>query len=91
MLLSDGILEKEAAVNMLIMRNENMQIINDEEAGKFKTLAKFPPAFGMIGTTMGMIALLANLGGEDALKLIGPAMAVALITTLYGALLLKTL
>ena len=87
MLLSDGILEKEAAVNMLIMRNENMQIINDEEAGKFKTLAKFPPAFGMIGTTMGMIALLANLGGEDALKLIGPAMAVALITTLYGALL----
>jgi chemotaxis protein MotA len=86
-LLSDGILEKEEAVNMLIMRNSNMLEINESEANKFKTLAKFPPAFGMIGTTMGMIALLANLGGEDALKLIGPAMAVALITTLYGALL----
>lgn len=86
-LISDGIIENEQAVNMLIMRNNNLLEINENEANKFKTIAKFPPAFGMIGTTMGMIALLANLGGEDAMKMIGPAMAVALITTLYGAIL----
>lgn len=86
-LLADGILEKEQAVNMLIMRNNNLLEINESEANKFNLLAKFPPAFGMIGTTMGMVALLANLGGDDAMKMIGPAMAVALITTLYGSIL----
>lgn len=86
-IIADGILEKEEAIKMLSMRNQNLLQINEEEANKFKMLAKFPPAFGMIGTTMGMIALLANLGGADAIKMIGPAMAVALITTLYGALL----
>jgi chemotaxis protein MotA len=38
----------------------------------------------MMGTTIGMIVLLANLGGADAMKMIGPAMGVCLITTLYG-------
>ena len=57
------------------------------EANKIKVISKFAPAFGMIGTTIGMIVLLANLGGEDAIKLIGPAMGVCLITTLYGAVI----
>jgi len=34
-----------------------------------------------------MIVLLANLGGEDAIKKIGPAMGICLITTLYGVIL----
>lgn len=55
------------------------------EAKIFKTIAKFPPAFGLMGTTIGLIALLQSLGmGDDAKKLIGPAMAIALVTTLYG-------
>jgi chemotaxis protein MotA len=54
------------------------------EAGIFKTLSKFPPAFGLLGTTLGMIALLQSLGGEDATKKIGPAMAIGLVATLYG-------
>ncbi|MDF2550446.1 MAG: motility protein [Chlamydiales bacterium] len=44
--------------------------------------AELGPAYGMIGTLIGLIAMLANL--SDAAS-IGPAMAVALITTLYGA------
>lgn len=42
------------------------------------------PAFGMIGTLIGLVQMLASL--EDPSS-IGPAMAVALLTTLYGALL----
>ena len=50
----------------------------------FKTMAKFPPAFGMMGTVLGLIALLQSLGNPDAKSQIGPAMAIALVTTLYG-------
>ncbi|MCB9228097.1 MAG: MotA/TolQ/ExbB proton channel family protein [Deltaproteobacteria bacterium] len=59
----------------------------EEYMGKaeiFQTLAKFPPAFGMMGTTLGMIALLQTLGGSKGVDQIGPGMAVALITTLIG-------
>lgn len=54
------------------------------DANSFRTLAKFPPAFGLMGTTLGMIALLQGLGEEGAAEQIGPSMAIALITTLYG-------
>jgi len=40
------------------------------------------PAFGMIGTLIGLIIMLGNMGGDPSA--IGPGMAVALITTLYG-------
>ena len=53
------------------------------DANSFRTLAKFPPAFGLMGTTVGMIALLQSIGGEGSNN-IGPAMAIALLTTLYG-------
>lgn len=53
----------------------------------FKTMAKFPPAFGLMGTTMGMIALMQSLGGADAKNSIGPSMAIALVATLYGLVL----
>jgi chemotaxis protein MotA len=41
------------------------------------------PAMGMIGTLIGLVAMLANM---DDPKSIGPAMSVALLTTLYGAM-----
>lgn len=46
--------------------------------------SKLAPAFGMIGTLIGLVAMLANLEDKSA---IGPNMAVALITTFYGALM----
>ncbi len=56
------------------------------EEGKrfFQTLGDAAPAFGMIGTLVGLVQMLANMSDPAA---IGPAMAVALLTTLYGALL----
>jgi len=46
--------------------------------------ADIGPAMGMIGTLVGLVAMLSNM---DDPKAIGPAMAVALLTTLYGAFL----
>ncbi len=53
-------------------------------AGMMMALAEIAPAMGMIGTLIGLVAMLANM---DDPKSIGPAMAVALLTTLYGAFL----
>ena len=50
----------------------------------FRSMGTYAPAFGMIGTLIGLVAMLQQL---DDPKTIGPAMAVALLTTLYGALL----
>ncbi|MFI3244887.1 MAG: flagellar motor protein PomA [Ferrimonas sp.] len=50
----------------------------------FKKMADIAPAMGMIGTLIGLVAMLNNM--EDP-KTIGPAMAVALLTTLYGAVM----
>ncbi len=50
----------------------------------FKNMGDVAPAMGMIGTLIGLVAMLSNM---DDPKAIGPAMAVALLTTLYGAFL----
>ncbi len=50
----------------------------------WEKLGELFPAFGMIGTLIGLIQMLKNLNDPSAL---GPGMAVALITTLYGAIL----
>jgi chemotaxis protein MotA len=53
-------------------------------AGMMTGIADVAPAMGMIGTLIGLVAMLSNM---DDPKSIGPAMAVALLTTLYGAFL----
>src|SRR5947199_6516255 len=49
-----------------------------------RAIGRFPPAFGLLATTLGMIGLLQKIGQPDSQKLIGPAMSVGLIGTLYG-------
>ena len=58
------------------------------EASVWESLGDLFPAFGMIGTLIGLIQMLQNLSDPSAL---GPGMAVAMITTLYGAILANTL
>lgn len=65
------------------------ELVSVEERHKTKInfwqdVASMGPAWGMIGTLVGLVNMLNNM--EDA-STIGPAMAVALITTLYGSLL----
>ncbi len=50
----------------------------------FKGMGTYAPAFGMIGTLIGLVRMLQNLDDPSS---IGPAMAVALLTTFYGAVL----
>ena len=52
----------------------------------FRFISKLAPAFGMIGTLIGLIAMLRNLTNATP-SAIGPAMATALITTFYGAMI----
>ncbi len=50
----------------------------------FRKMGTYAPAFGMLGTLIGLIQMLSELRNPDT---IGPAMAVALLTTFYGSLL----
>lgn len=56
----------------------------DQTIDQLGVLAKYPPAFGMMGTIIGLIAVMKNMSGANGLDQVGPSMAVALITTLYG-------
>lgn len=47
------------------------------------SMAEYSPAFGMIGTVIGLILMLQNIQNPDAL---GAGLAVALLTTLYGTI-----
>ena len=69
-----------------IMETELVSIENRHKVriGFWDTLGGLGPAWGMIGTLVGLVNMLYHM--EDASTL-GPAMAVALITTLYGSLL----
>ncbi|MDH3584884.1 MAG: motility protein A [Phycisphaerae bacterium] len=63
---------------------ENLVERHEEGKGMFETLGRYLPAFGMIGTLIGLVAMLANMDDPSS---IGAGMAVALLTTLYGAVL----
>ncbi len=54
----------------------------------FEKAGEFAPAWGMIGTLVGLVMMLKNLNKPETL---GPNMAIALLTTLYGSLLANML
>jgi len=73
-----------------VMRTELDAVATRHRDGKsiLDQMGRFAPAFGMIGTLMGLIIMLGNMSDPSA---IGAGMAVALITTLYGAILANVL
>ena len=87
----DELVDDEKFIKMLKDRVNNMKKALMMDVNRFKNIGKYPPAFGMMGTTMGMVVLLSGLGGKDAMKTMGPAMAVCLITTLYGVIIANVL
>ncbi len=76
-------ISKDELRDMLELRANTVFATYSQDAGIFKTLAKFPPAFGLMGTTMGMIALLQAIGKGNSDN-IGTSMSLALLATLYG-------
>ncbi|MEK9850416.1 MAG: MotA/TolQ/ExbB proton channel family protein [Candidatus Puniceispirillum sp.] len=59
-----------------------MRSRHEANQGVLKAWVDLAPAMGMIGTLIGLVLMLGNMADPKA---IGPAMAVALLTTLYGA------
>ncbi len=74
----------DAVRQIMEMEIENMEMRHAIGHDIWKSLGNFAPAFGMIGTLIGLVNMLQNL--SDPSKL-GGGMATALITTFYGAFL----
>lgn len=83
MLIVDGT-DPELVRNLLETELNFVEERHKEGQGIFETMGTFSPAFGMIGTLIGLINMLRTL---DDPSTIGPSMAVALITTFYGSLM----
>lgn len=80
---ADGI--ETEFIKEVLGKDRDMLIERLEEGEKiFRAIGDAAPAFGMIGTLIGLVQMLSTMSDPDA---IGPAMAVALLTTLYGALI----
>ncbi|MCM2276855.1 MAG: MotA/TolQ/ExbB proton channel family protein [Oligoflexia bacterium] len=83
-LVAAGVLTESEIRNTLEQRVKTIEAGYLHEANMFRIIGRFPPAFGLLATTLGMIALLQKIGQPDSQKLIGPAMSIGLIGTLYG-------
>lgn len=83
LLIVDGT-DPELVRNILETELVNIDSRHKMLIGFWKQVAAMGPAWGMIGTLIGLINMLKNLSDPDS---IGPNMSVALITTLYGSML----
>jgi chemotaxis protein MotA len=70
--------------SVLEMEMDALEQRHSEGKGVLDLMGKYAPAFGMMGTLVGLVLMLKNM---DDVSKIGPGMAIALLTTLYGALI----
>ena len=82
-LIADGA-EEEIMKNALRIEIDSLKHRHFTIQDIFTKMATFSPAFGMIGTLIGLVQMLNKLSDPSS---IGPAMAVALLTTFYGVVL----
>jgi len=76
---SEGLVRSVMEIELEFMKQRHRQ-----GQAVFKGMGTMAPAFGMIGTLIGLVNMLSNLSDPSS---IGPAMAVALLTTFYGAVM----
>ena len=69
-----------------VLENDIRSMVTRHRSGReiLEGMGQAAPAFGMIGTLIGLVQMLASMDDPSS---IGPAMAIALLTTLYGAFL----
>lgn len=82
-LLIDGFLPEDLE-EILYKRVQVRKDRSSAQVNIVKNMGKYPPAFGMMGTVIGLVGLLESIGATNGSAKIGPNMAVALVTTLYG-------
>lgn len=83
LLIVDGT-DPELVKNILETELNFIEERHSQGQGVFRTMGAFAPAYGMIGTLIGLINMLKTL---DKPETIGPSMSIALVTTFYGTLL----
>lgn len=86
-LLVDGA-DEGKLVKQMTQEIKAMKARHEANQGCVKAWIDLAPAMGMIGTLIGLVLMLGNMADPKA---IGPAMAVALLTTLYGAFIANVL
>jgi chemotaxis protein MotA len=79
----DG-LEPQAIEEILATEIDYLKARHQVGAEVFQTMGTFAPALGMIGTLVGLVQMLQSMDDPSS---IGPAMAVALLTTFYGSIM----
>ncbi|MBO8463833.1 MAG: motility protein A [Firmicutes bacterium] len=87
LLLVIDALEEEKIQELLESEMETLSARHEEAAGLYEKASAYAPAFGMIGTLVGLINMLAAMNGEDGADSLGANMSVALVTTFYGCVL----
>lgn len=80
--------DPELIEQIMVADVDNMIGRHESGKGLLDSMGRYAPAFGMIGTLIGLVAMLANMSDPSA---IGAGMAAALLTTLYGAVLANVL
>ncbi len=83
-LVVDGT-EPELVKDIMYKELDKIEERHNKSRNLFEMLGSLAPAYGLIGTLIGLVAMLANLGGDKLA--IGIGMGTALITSLYGAIL----
>ena len=86
-MLVDGA-DEQKLVKQMKSEIASMKARHEVNQGVVQGWVDIAPAMGMIGTLIGLVLMLGNMGDP---KSIGPAMAVALLTTLYGAMIANTI
>ena len=76
--------DPQSIQEVLYLEVEKLSDRHAAGADIFETLGAYAPAFGMIGTLVGLVHM---LGALEDVATIGPAMATALLTTFYGSVL----
>ena len=79
--------DPDTVVQRYAVEIASVQARHDKGIQLFGFMAKVAPSFGLVGTLIGLINMLRGIGETVSPETLGPAMAVALVTTLYGAIL----
>lgn len=86
MLVVDSV-EPEKVKMLMEMELDYLEERHSNDRSFYDRGAAMAPAFGMIGTLMGLVNMLKALGGGAGVEQIGSGMAIALLTTFYGSLM----
>jgi len=76
--------KKETLISILNDQLASAERTREKSVGILSSMASYSPAFGMIGTVIGLILMLQNIEDPESL---GVGLAIALLTTLYGTIL----